>query len=924
MIVERERELAHLAAAAVEASVGRGALLLVEGPAGIGKSAILDAATGLAGGVRVLRARGSELERPLAFGLVRQLFEPVLAEDPAAAERLLSGAAANARAVLDDLPEQTGTAVTFHPALTWLVMNMSAGSPLLLSIDDLHWSDAASLGWLEHLTRRLTALPVLVVAAWRTSEHDTDEDALDRLRDEAATTILRPSPLSLDGVEQVIREMVPDADPAICEACNRSTGGNPFLLTEVMRTLRARTDGGPLNVSDVRPESVQRSVQRRLTRLGADAVAVAEACAVLGDLAETRHVAALSARSPATTAAALDLLVDAHVLSGGPRATFVHPLVRLAVYDRIGSQTRALAHLAAARLLHADGFDVERVALHLLLAPVQTDSWVGQTLFAAGNAALVRCAPTEARTMLLRALEESIPDLRAQILLALATAEFRAVHPDFAYHARDVYEDPTADPVLRARALLISQPLAAPLPGSDPTAAVQLAESVAAELNLEDPVAAEAATALRSVINMARSLSSPRDVDTVRAAIVDHPVRTRGQRSMLMTLVYEAATSGHASATECLPFLHRAMVSDEAQEDVVENPADVQGVLVLIGADDFITLEALVKRGLARGRSENAGQLHSIYLGFSCALGWARGELPAAEADGRAALAVEGLMDSVSMSIAFPLARVLIDSGQLEAADELIHRWTVTDGTVLGRAGMVLASAQLLAAQGRWDDAAERACSIGRTYPHAAGAHLHGIPWRCVAAEALTHIGQIERARQLLDEQHPLTRTWGTVRQRATLLRAEAQAVDAPRGVEMCRQASGLLAGTELRSERARTELQLGTFLRRANRRNEARAALTAALDLSAACGAHGLAAAAMEELRMTGARPRRQRMYGADALTASEERVARLAASGASNPEIARKLFVTRKTVETQLSTTYRKLGITGRAELRQALPPK
>jgi DNA-binding CsgD family transcriptional regulator len=917
MLVDRDAELAQLATSRRRADAGRGSLLLVEGPAGIGKSALLEAASDST--VLVLRARGTELERPLAFGVVRQLFEPVLANDPGEAKRLLTGAAAGARLVLGQGADQAPAAHTVHRALTWLTTNLASVRGLTLIIDDLHWADAASLGWLEHLTHRLATLPVLVVAAWRTTEPDSDEDALDRLRDEPSSVILRPAPLTRSGVDRVVRTAIPDADPAVCEACNRSTGGNPFLLTEVVRTIRARSSSGVVNVSDVRPESVQRSVNRRLTRLGQHVVRAAEACAVIGDGAASRHVTALSGLSATETAGALDRLADAQILQSGTGVNFVHPLVRLAVYDRIGAQTRALSHLEIARLYDAGHQDVERVALHLMLAPVRADEWVAQRLLDAGSAALARGAPREARAMLLRAQDERIVQLRPQILLALATAEQRIPHPDFALHARELFDDPEVDPLTRARALVLSQPLTAPTAASDPARDLEVAEAVAACLDLEDPEQADAALTLRAVINVARSLSKPREIDTIWAALSGHPVRTRGQRSMVATLVYEAAISGRASATECLTALRDALDAD----DVLENAADLQGLLVLLAADELPMLDVIVGRGLARSRSESAELLRAIYLGTSCALGWARGNLVQAESDGHAAVAGEAITEAIATTVAAPLIRVLIDRGKLENADVLALQHKPQGATLLGRAGMTLATAMLRSAQGRWEEAAELAQGIGRTHPYAAGAHLTGIPWRCVAAEALARLGKIDDARALLDQQRPLTRTWGTARQSAMLLRAEALVVDPVRGVDLCQEADALLEATELRTEQARTQLLLGSLLRRANKRSEAREALTRALDLAAVCNADGLAASAVDELKATGARPRRQRLYGAEALTASEERVARLAADGLSNQDIAQRQFVTRKTVESQLSSAYRKLGIEGRAQLRDALPP-
>lgn len=293
------------------------------------------------------------------------------------------------------------------------------------------------------------------------------------------------------------------------------------------------------------------------------------------------------------------------------------------------------------------------------------------------------------------------------MLIALATAEFRTQDSRFAGHAREVYLDLDVDPLTRAQALLVSQPLAGHLPASDRDRDIDVAEQVVASLDLEDPAAADAAAALRAIINVARSLSAPRDISEVRAAIAEHPVESRGQRSMLATLVYEAAISGRASAEDCVAPLRRALTSEEGTSDVTENVADTQGLLVLIAADDLPTLDVVVRRGLARGRADNFGHLHAMYLGLSCATAWARGELVGAEADGRAALATEGIVDGIAMSIAFPLVRVLLDRGETDAAEELLASFPLESAPLLGRAGLVLASAMLRLAQARWEEAAE-------------------------------------------------------------------------------------------------------------------------------------------------------------------------------------------------------------------------
>ncbi|MCW2953027.1 MAG: transcriptional regulator, LuxR family, partial [Conexibacter sp.] len=152
-------------------------------------------------------------------------------------------------------------------------------------------------------------------------------------------------------------------------------------------------------------------------------------------------------------------------------------------------------------------------------------------------------------------------------------------------------------------------------------------------------------------------------------------------------------------------------------------------------------------------------------------------------------------------------------------------------------------------------------------------------------------------------------------------LRAAGLARGGAAGLGLLAESSAALAGGDASLERARTEVALGAALRRANRRSDARAHLRTGLDGAYSCGARPLAARAREELAATGARPRREPLSGAAALTPTELRIARLAADGRSNPEIAQDLFVTRKTVEFHLSNAYRKLAIESRAQLAAAL---
>jgi AAA ATPase-like protein len=179
---ERDRELR-----AVAGVLQTGGALLVEGPPGIGKTRLLGCARAAAGqDVRVLAARGSELERDFPFAVVRQLLEPALEPD------LLTGAAALAAPVLED----SAAAVEAGPAalhgLYWLTANLAARAPLLVLVDDLHWADLASLRWLAYLIQRLDGLPVAVVAAARPDDAGDGQQVLDVLATHPAVTVLHP------------------------------------------------------------------------------------------------------------------------------------------------------------------------------------------------------------------------------------------------------------------------------------------------------------------------------------------------------------------------------------------------------------------------------------------------------------------------------------------------------------------------------------------------------------------------------------------------------------------------------------------------------------------------------------------------------------------------------------------------------------
>src|SRR4051812_11496743 len=191
-LLERDSDLAELSEALVRAGGGRGAVVAIEGPAGIGKTRLLRELrrTAEESDMEVLAARGGELERDFAFGVVRQLFEPLLARDRS---ELQSGAATLAAPLFDTsaLPAEGGQqAFALMHGLFWLAANIASARPLLVAVDDLHWCDGESLRWLTYLERRVEGLPMLVALASRPT------DSADAARLLASAPMVRPRPLT--------------------------------------------------------------------------------------------------------------------------------------------------------------------------------------------------------------------------------------------------------------------------------------------------------------------------------------------------------------------------------------------------------------------------------------------------------------------------------------------------------------------------------------------------------------------------------------------------------------------------------------------------------------------------------------------------------------------------------------------------------
>ena len=302
------------------------------------------------------------------------------------------------------------------------------------------------------------------------------------------------------------------------------------------------------------------------------------------------------------------------------------------------------------------------------------------------------------------------------------------------------------------------------------------------------------------------------------------------------------------------------------------------------------------------------------------------GDLDAAVADTTAALELARgvpLLRPIAAYATAWLGYALVEAGDYGTAEKVLGAQAATLGPdALFSANYLLsARGRLRLAQGRFAEAAadlrecgRRCAAWGATGPALA-------PWRAHLALALLASGERDAAASVAADAVALARAWGVSSLLAEALRVAGLVTGGPPGLALLREAVAMADAGESPIERAHARTALGGALRRAGRRSEARQPLREAVEIALATGARAVARAAHEELVATGAKPRRLRQSGAEALTATERRVAGMAADGMSNRGIAQALFVSEKTVETHLGNAYRKLGINARTHLTEAL---
>jgi DNA-binding CsgD family transcriptional regulator len=937
LLLEREAQVAALRSLADAARGGGGRFGVIEGSAGIGKTRLLAEARAIAGatGMRVLGARGGELEGEFAYGIVRQLFDALLASaSPDLRAELLSGPAAlieplfgASRLAASQDASAEGSFALLH-GLYWLAANVALQQPTLFAIDDLHWGDTPSLRWLLYLTRRLEGVPLLVVAAARPPEGESREPALvvELIADPEAAAI-RPEPLGRASIAVLARELHGlEPDDAFCAAVETATGGNPLFVGGVLDAV-AREETSPTaeqvpRLLEIGAQGVSRVVGLRLARLPPEALALLRAASILGDGTELRQAAALAGVEAGELGAAAAALVRLDLLRREDPLEFFHPVVRSAVYETLDVVERDAAHRAAAELLLEAGARPESAAGHLLRVAPQDDPFVVSTLRQAAERSLAQGAADAAVGYLSRALAEQIdPVARAEVLVELGFAERRTNGPAAADHLRAGLEL-LAD---RSRRCAVALELGRALWFTDRIAeALAVFERALEEVDRErDPDLYELLLAelissawwVAQTYPIAEATIGELDLDALHgdlgsemllATMAHYDYRLGLRRERAIELARRALAPGNLPASGSLAFIY--------------------AVMALRGSglpDEAVSIfnEAVAQ---ARRRGDVFNVAYMLMWRGQCQTD--RGDLRAAVADLREAIdlsVAHGMLAAWPYNIGF-LAHALLEQGEADEAARVIDQGDFPEQLPLDQFHLVyvgLYRGRLRIETGSPERGVDDLLQVGETVRRLPFDNPSCVPWRGWAAAGLRLLDRKDEARALADEELALARRWGDPIAIGASLRVLGLVVGGTPGIGLLREAVELLAGSEARLEHARALVDLGAALRRTNRRTEARERLREGVDLARRVGALGLAGRANDEIAATGARPRKALQTGLDALTASERRVAQLAADGMSNKEIAQTLFVTIKTVEVHLSHAYRKLEISSRAQLDKAL---
>jgi DNA-binding CsgD family transcriptional regulator len=881
---------------------GRGGVLVVDGEAGVGKTALLEYAVEAAREFRVSRTSGVEAEMELPFAAVQQLCSPFLDfldRLPQAQHHALGVAFGLITGPAPD-PFLVGLAVL------GLLADAAEERPLLAVVDDAHWLDHASTRALAFVARRLLAEQIALVFAARQID-----DALGGLPS------LHVEPLRRRDARALLESVLPARlDEPVLERIVVETRGNPLALLELPRGLTPTELAGGFGLPAAVPlsASIEESFTRRLEDLPDDTrlLLLLAAAEPVGDpLLLWRAAEKLGISAGDAAASDTDGL-----LKRGEQVTFRHPLVRSAVYGAAPEEQRRAVHLALAEATDRTT-DPDRRAWHLAAAASAPDEEVACELERSAGRAQARGGLAAAAAFLQRSVAlTGDPARRADRALAAARANLYAGAFDEALGLLPIAEAGSPDELQRAQTELLRGQIAfSSNIGSD---APPLLLSAARRLERFDVnLARETYLDAWGAAWFAGSLATGGGLlEVSRAARLAPPSTHPSQPfDLLLDGLALLITEGRAAAESAL---RRASSAFAAAETPAENSFRWTALppipsYVLWDDESWYAINAR-QLGLAR----EAGALARVPMGLITGAvidAWSGEFAKAAEATAQA----DAIVEATGTRLA-PYAAMLLVALQGREADGFTLLESATEEAAAVGQGFAVqwgefVKAILFNGLGRYGEALVAARRASDDTPE-----LFISSWALAelieAASRSVGPGHAASALERLTEDTAVAGTdWGL----GIAARSRALLTDGDAAESLYREAIERLGRTRLRPELARAHLLYGEWLRRQHRRLDARHELRIAHDMFTGFGMEAFAERARVELEATGERARKRTLHTIDQLTPQESQVARLAAQGNTNREIAAQLFISPSTVEYHLRKAFRKLGVKSRTQLAQ-----
>ena len=879
---------------------GEGRALVVRGEPGVGKTVLLDYLAGRASGCLVARAVAVQSEMELAFAGLHQLCAPML--DQAEVLPVPQREALRTAFGLSAGPAPDRFLVGL--AVVGLLSETARERPLICVIDDQQWLDHASAQALGFAARRLAAEAVGLVFAARVPGQDV-----------AGLPELVVEGLAHDDARMLLESVLTGPlDDRVRDQIIADTNGNPLALLELPRGLTAAQLAGGFGLSSAVPLAgrIEESFGRQLDALPAQTRRLVQLAAAdpSGDPVLVWRAAGRLAIGPGAAAPA----VEAGLAEFGARVRFRHPLVRSAAYRSASAQTRQELHGALAEATDP-AVDPDRRAWHRAEAAPGPDEAVAAELELCAGRAQRRGGLAAAAAFLERSAGLTLdPSLRAQRALAAAQAKYQAGALDAALGLLAMAQAGPLDELQRARGDLLRAQIAfASSHGRD---APPLMLSAARQLETLDVRLAretylEAFTAALFVGRL-----SPAVGDVARAArLAPAPPAPARAPDLLLDGLALLVTEGYAAGT---PALRQALLACRSQDISAEDGLSWLWLAerAAMATWDDETWHILASRHVKLARDEGALSELPLAVRSRILLHAHAGELT----EGAALIAEAQVVADATGSQLAPYGATGIAAwrGREAEATELIQ--ANMDGATSrgeGRGVTSQYSAALLHnGLGHYDKAlaaAEVACEYD---------DVGVLGWSLTElVEAAVRSSQPASASDALQRLSESTRASGTDWALGTEARSRALLSEGETADNCYREAIERLGRTRMRPALARAHLLYGEWLRRGNRRLDARTELRTAHGLFTAMGIEAFAERARRELLATGDRMRKRTVETVSELTAQEAHIARLAVDGRTNVEIGAQLFLSTRTVEWHLGKVYGKLGVGSRRDLRLAL---